>query len=68
MPFEQFDRFWDRAITEGAMPAGLDAWEIARVEAGRPEWGIDIDDTTWAQIVATAKSVGLREELIGLQP
>jgi folate-binding protein YgfZ len=31
------------------MPAGLDAWEIARVEAGRPEWGIDIDDTTIPQ-------------------
>ena len=49
VPFEHFDRFWERAITEGAMPAGLDAWEIARVEAGRPEWGIDIDDTTIPQ-------------------
>jgi folate-binding protein YgfZ len=49
VPFEQFDRIWERAITEGAMPAGLDAWEIARVEAGRPEWGIDIDDTTIPQ-------------------
>jgi len=49
VPFEQFDRFWQRAITEGAMPAGLDAWEIARVEAGRPEWGIDIDDNTIPQ-------------------
>ena len=49
VPFEQFERFWERAITEGAMPAGLDAWEIARVEAGRPEWGIDIDDTTIPQ-------------------
>jgi folate-binding protein YgfZ len=33
----------------GAVPAGLEAWEIARVEAGRPEWGIDIDDTTLPQ-------------------
>jgi folate-binding protein YgfZ len=49
VPFEQFDRVWERAITEGAMPAGLDVWEIARVEAGRPEWGIDIDDTTIPQ-------------------
>jgi folate-binding protein YgfZ len=48
-PFEQVDRLWERAITDGAMPAGLDAWEIARVEAGRPEWGIDIDDTTIPQ-------------------
>jgi folate-binding protein YgfZ len=33
----------------GAVPAGLEAWEIARVEAGRPEWGLDIDDTTIPQ-------------------
>ena len=31
------------------MPAGLEAWEIARVEAGRPEWGLDIDDNTIPQ-------------------
>jgi folate-binding protein YgfZ len=49
VPFEQFDRLWERAITDGAMPAGLDVWEIARVESGRPEWGIDIDDTTIPQ-------------------
>ena len=38
-----------RAVDAGAAPAGLDAWEIARVEAGRPEWGLDIDDTTIPQ-------------------
>ncbi|HYD54792.1 MAG TPA: glycine cleavage T C-terminal barrel domain-containing protein, partial [Gemmatimonadaceae bacterium] len=32
-----------------AVPLGLEAWEIARVEAGRPEWGLDIDDTTIPQ-------------------
>ena len=31
------------------MPAGLEAWDIARVEAGRPEWGIDMDDNTIPQ-------------------
>jgi folate-binding protein YgfZ len=36
-------------VSARATPAGLAAWEIARVEAGRPEWGIDIDDTTIAQ-------------------
>ena len=45
----QFDALWERAIAEGATPAGLDAWDIARVEAGRPEWGIDMDDTTIPQ-------------------
>jgi len=49
VPFEIFDRLWERAIDSGATPAGLGAWEIARVEAGRAEWGIDIDDSTIPQ-------------------
>jgi len=40
---------WQRAIERGAVPSGLDAWEIARIEAGRPEWGIDIDESTIPQ-------------------
>jgi folate-binding protein YgfZ len=46
---EQFQKVWDAAVSARATPAGLTAWEIARVEAGRPEWGIDMDDTTLAQ-------------------
>ena len=46
---ESFDAVWASAIAAGATPAGLGACEIARVEAGRPEWGIDIDDNTLAQ-------------------
>lgn len=49
VPFELLERVWQRAVDAGATPAGLGAWEIARVEAGRPEWGIDIDDTTIPQ-------------------
>ncbi len=49
IPFESFDKMWERALAAGATPAGLGAWEIARVEAGRPEWGLDIDDTTIPQ-------------------
>jgi folate-binding protein YgfZ len=48
-PAEAFQNLWDRAIAARAIPAGLTAWEIARVEAGRPEWGIDIDESTLAQ-------------------
>ena len=44
-----FDRLWDDLVSDGACPAGLMAWEIARIEAGRPEWGVEIDDTTIAQ-------------------
>jgi folate-binding protein YgfZ len=49
VPFEIFDQTWNTAVRAGAVPAGLAAWEIARVEAGRPEWGIDIDDSTIPQ-------------------
>ncbi len=49
VPFEQFDALWERAVARGATPAGLAAWDVARVEAGRPEWGIDVDDTTIPQ-------------------
>jgi tRNA-modifying protein YgfZ len=49
VPFEIFEQVWSGAVRGGAVPAGLTAWEIARVEAGRPEWGIDIDDSTIPQ-------------------
>jgi folate-binding protein YgfZ len=49
VPAEAFGTLWSRAAAAGATPAGLEAWEIARVEAGRPEWGLDIDDTTIPQ-------------------
>ncbi len=42
-------RIWTEAAIGGATPTGLDAYEIARIEAGRPEWGLDIDDNTIPQ-------------------
>lgn len=48
-PAEVTHALWARAVAAGAVPAGLLAWEIARIEAGRPEWGIDIDETTIPQ-------------------
>ena len=39
----------ERFVQAGAVPAGLLAWETARVEAGRPEWGIDVDENTIPQ-------------------
>jgi folate-binding protein YgfZ len=49
VPADAFTPLWTRAVAAGAAPAGLEAWDIARVEAGRPEWGIDIDDNTIPQ-------------------
>ena len=49
VPAELHETMRARLIDAGARPGGLVAWDIARVEAGRPEWGIDIDDTTIPQ-------------------
>jgi folate-binding protein YgfZ len=49
VPTDSYESLWRRAMEAGATPAGLEAWEIARVEAGRPEWGLDIDDSTIPQ-------------------
>jgi folate-binding protein YgfZ len=49
VPFEISERVWSRAVALGAVPTGLGAWEIARIEAGRPEWGIDMDESTIPQ-------------------
>jgi folate-binding protein YgfZ len=46
---DRFQATGDAAVAARATPAGLAAWEIARVEAGRPEWGLDMDEGTIAQ-------------------
>jgi folate-binding protein YgfZ len=48
-PAETHSVLWERALAAKATPGGLQTWEIARVEAGRPEWGIDIDESTLPQ-------------------
>ena len=49
VPADDGPRRWQAMVDAGARPGGLAAWDIARVEAGRPEWGLDIDDTTIPQ-------------------
>lgn len=43
------EALWKRLVAAGATPGGLLAWDIARIEAGRPEYGVDIDETTLPQ-------------------
>jgi folate-binding protein YgfZ len=45
----RFDATWDAIVRARATPAGLSTWEVARVEAGRPEFGVDMDDATIPQ-------------------
>lgn len=40
---------WSRAVDAGATPSGQEAWDIVRIEAGRPEWGVDVSDSTLPQ-------------------
>lgn len=49
VPADAFDRAWEAAVHAHATPAGLAMWEVARVESGRPEWGVDMDDATIPQ-------------------
>jgi folate-binding protein YgfZ len=49
VPAASYEMLWERALAAKATPGGLETWEIARVEAGRPEWGIDIDESTLPQ-------------------
>ena len=39
----------DRLLAGGAIPGSVRVWDIARIEAGRPEWGIDMNDSTIPQ-------------------
>jgi folate-binding protein YgfZ len=45
-------------VRAGARPAGADAFEALRVEAGTPAWGADMDETTFApEVGRTAQAV-----------
>jgi tRNA-modifying protein YgfZ len=49
VPAARYPAVWDAAIAARATPGGLAVWEVARVEAGRPEWGVDMDESTIPQ-------------------
>ncbi len=45
---------WQMLVAAGAKPAGLDSFEILRIEAGTPIYGIDIDENRFVMEVAKA--------------
>jgi folate-binding protein YgfZ len=47
-PAEQAGTLWQKLSSNGARPAGRDAWEVLRVEAGTPVYGMDVDENTFA--------------------
>jgi tRNA-modifying protein YgfZ len=48
-PADQRDALVRRLVAAGAQVCSTTTWDIVRVEAGSPEWGIDIDETTIPQ-------------------
>lgn len=46
LPAGRFGEVWDRFIKAGAAPIGAGVWDTLRVEAGRPAYGGDMDDST----------------------
>ena len=42
------ENVWQMLLRAGAQPAGKEAFDALRVEAGTPVWGADIDENTFA--------------------
>lgn len=49
VPATTADAVRARLTSAGAVPASADDLEVARIESGRPEWGLDMDETTIPQ-------------------
>ncbi|MHB1423430.1 MAG: CAF17-like 4Fe-4S cluster assembly/insertion protein YgfZ [Gemmataceae bacterium] len=70
-PAAQAASIWQRLIQAGARPAGREACEILRIEAGLPREGADIDETTFvpevgrsAETISYTKGCYLGQESI----
>jgi len=49
IPSASFDASWQRVVAAKVAPVGAATADLMRIEAGRPEWGIDMDETTLVQ-------------------
>src|SRR5215210_3111193 len=49
IPREAADSLTGAFVSAGVAPGSKDTWEIARIESGRPQWGVDMDDSTLPQ-------------------
>jgi folate-binding protein YgfZ len=53
---------WSRALVQaGAVPASHEAYEVLRVEAGMPEYGIDMDENTFAPEVGRVSGISYQK-------
>jgi folate-binding protein YgfZ len=52
------ESLWDALVTAGARPVGFEAWEVLRVEAGVPRYGVDASDANVVlEVVDEAETV-----------
>jgi folate-binding protein YgfZ len=70
-PVSELGEIWDALVAADATPAGLTAYEAARVRAGVPRQGLDIDEKTIPQeafleldAVSFTKGCFLGQELV----
>jgi folate-binding protein YgfZ len=70
-PVAELTGIWDALVAAGCVPAGLTAYEAARVRAGVPRQGLDIDEKTIPQeafleldAVSFTKGCFLGQELV----
>jgi glycine cleavage system T protein len=54
-PVSQAESVWQALTAAGARPAGLQAYEVLRIEAGTPVYGVDMDETNLAPEVGRTK-------------
>ena len=46
VPRVVLEPLYHQLLSAGAVPVGFDAWEVLRVEAGIPRFGVDLEETT----------------------
>ena len=49
IPTQAVGALKQRFHSAGVNPGSKETWDIARIEAGKPEWGVDMDDSTLPQ-------------------
>ncbi len=55
------DRLREALVARGAVPAGMELAELARVESGRPRYGVDLDETV------IPEEAGLNDRLVSFE-
>jgi folate-binding protein YgfZ len=50
-PVADAQKLWSTVTAAGARPAGLETYHVLRIEAGTPQYGIDVDETNLPQEV-----------------